>query len=62
TTDRFMLSEGPMSLRDVDGSALLIHVQEDDLTTDPAGNSGARIACGVIASPMGTPAAGTPTA
>jgi len=62
TTDRFMMLEGPMSLRDVDGSALLIHAQEDDLTTDPAGNSGGRIACGVIVSPEGSPAAGTPTA
>ncbi|MDQ3520395.1 MAG: superoxide dismutase family protein, partial [Gemmatimonadota bacterium] len=62
TTDRFIVSEGPSSLRDVDGSALLIHAQEDDLTTDPAGNSGGRIACGVIVSPLGTPAAGTPIA
>ncbi|MDQ3694402.1 MAG: superoxide dismutase family protein, partial [Chloroflexota bacterium] len=62
TTDRFIVSAGPNSLRDIDGSALLIHAQADDLTTDPAGNSGGRIACGVIASPMGTPAAGTPTA
>jgi superoxide dismutase, Cu-Zn family len=30
------------------GSALIIHEKADDLKTDPAGNAGARIACGVI--------------
>ena len=55
TTDRFTLAEGAFSLRDGDGSALLIHENEDDLETDPAGNSGGRIACGVIAAPVGTP-------
>ncbi|HEX9417582.1 MAG TPA: superoxide dismutase family protein, partial [Methylomirabilota bacterium] len=30
------------------GTALVIHERADDDTTDPAGNSGARIACGVI--------------
>ena len=32
-----------------DGSAIVIHDDADDLKTDPAGNSGARIACGVFA-------------
>ena len=31
-----------------DGGALVIHADPDDGKTDPAGNSGARIACGVI--------------
>lgn len=31
-----------------DGSALMIHQDTDDLYTDPDGNSGGRIACGVI--------------
>jgi Cu-Zn family superoxide dismutase len=31
------------------GTALVIHEKADDLKTDPAGNAGARIACGVIA-------------
>ncbi len=30
------------------GTALVIHAQADDMKSDPAGNAGARIACGVI--------------
>jgi Cu-Zn family superoxide dismutase len=30
------------------GTALLVHAAADDLKSDPAGNAGARIACGVI--------------
>jgi Cu-Zn family superoxide dismutase len=30
------------------GTALVIHANADDMKTDPAGNAGARIACGVI--------------
>ncbi len=58
TTDRFRLAE----LSDADGSALVIHEGRDDLVTDPAGNSGGRIICGVIFPPQdgGTPMA-TPT-
>lgn len=35
-------------LLDKDGSALVIHTGADDYKTDPAGNTGDRIACGVI--------------
>ncbi len=31
------------------GTALVIHAKADDMKTDPAGNAGERIACGVIA-------------
>ncbi|KGR79323.1 superoxide dismutase family protein [Ureibacillus manganicus] len=36
------------SLFDEDGSSIVLHEKADDYVTDPAGNSGARIACGVI--------------
>jgi superoxide dismutase, Cu-Zn family len=48
TNDRITLGEGPNSLFDTDGSAIVIHENRDDQVTDPTGNSGARIACGVI--------------
>ena len=35
-------------LLDEDGTALLVHARADDYRTDPSGNSGARIACGVL--------------
>ena len=57
TTTKVTLSPGPVTLADADGSALVIHADRDDLETDPDGNSGARIACGVIFSPAGTPVA-----
>jgi superoxide dismutase, Cu-Zn family len=33
------------------GTALVIHDKADDMKSDPAGNAGARIACGTIAKP-----------
>jgi Cu-Zn family superoxide dismutase len=41
---------GAGGLLDQDGAAVVIHAGPDDDRTDPAGNSGERIACGVIAS------------
>lgn len=38
----------PNSVFDNDGSALVIHAKSDDYKTDPAGDAGGRIACGVI--------------
>jgi Cu-Zn family superoxide dismutase len=42
------LSEGSNSLFQPQGTAIVIHADPDDMKTDPAGNAGARIACGVI--------------
>ena|SRR5579862_137271 len=42
------LADGPNSVFHDGGTALVIHAKEDDYKTDPAGNSGPRIACGVI--------------
>jgi len=38
----------PNSVFDADGSAIIIHAGPDDYKTDPAGNAGDRIVCGVI--------------
>jgi Cu-Zn family superoxide dismutase len=38
----------PNSLFDADGSAIIIHAGVDDYKTDPTGNAGDRIACGII--------------
>ena len=42
------LGDGPNSLFHEGGAAIVIHEKEDDYKTDPTGNSGARIGCGVI--------------
>ncbi|MDE3137430.1 MAG: superoxide dismutase family protein [Acidobacteriota bacterium] len=42
------LGKGPNSLFHPGGTSLVIHAGTDDYMTDPAGNAGARIACGVI--------------
>ena len=46
--NRVTLSAGATSVFDADGSALVIHANPDDQVTDPTGNSGGRVACGVI--------------
>jgi Cu-Zn family superoxide dismutase len=43
------------SLLDADGAALVIHARADDYVTDPSGNSGDRIACGVISATVPAP-------
>jgi Cu-Zn family superoxide dismutase len=39
-----------LSFDSVVGKAIVVHEKQDDLQTDPAGNSGARVACGVLQS------------
>jgi Cu-Zn family superoxide dismutase len=48
-TIRVTLDADPRAgLFDSDGTALVIHANADDQRTDPSGNSGPRIACGVV--------------
>lgn len=49
----------PNSLFDNDGSSLIIHAKADDYKSDPAGNAGDRVACGVIQESGAGGAAGT---
>jgi Cu-Zn family superoxide dismutase len=49
---RVTLGEGDNSLFHEGGTALVIHEKADDNMSDPAGNAGARIACGVIEKSM----------
>lgn len=45
---RATLAAGATSLFDADGSAIVIHANADDDKTDPTGNAGGRVACGVV--------------
>ena len=56
------LASGPNSTDDADGTALVIHAMADDNMTDPAGNSGARIACGIVAAAAAAAPAAAPAA
>ena len=52
-TNKVTLEKGkPNSLLDQDGTSLVIHATSDDYQSDPAGDSGDRIACGVITSQL----------
>jgi Cu-Zn family superoxide dismutase len=51
--------DGPDSLFKDGGTALVLHAGPDDEMSDPAGNSGGRIACGpIVAGPIALPRAG----
>ena len=45
TTDSLSIGKGA---NDIIGKAVIIHGDPDDLKTQPSGNSGGRVACGVI--------------
>lgn len=49
------LVDGATPLIDADGATIVLHAAPDDYKTDPSGNSGARIACGILS--HGKPAA-----
>jgi Cu-Zn family superoxide dismutase len=49
--DRVTMGEGENSVFANGGTALVIHAGADDMKSDPAGNAGARIACGVLKKP-----------
>ena len=48
TTKLVTLQPGSTSLLGPAGTSLVVHAAADDYKTDPSGNSGDRIACGVI--------------
>jgi len=50
STNRVLLTPGAISLFDADGSSIVVHANADDQRSQPSGNSGARIACGVVRS------------
>jgi Cu-Zn family superoxide dismutase len=43
-----MLEGGSAPLLDADGAAIVIHEGADDYKTDPTGNAGGRLACGIV--------------
>lgn len=45
------LRDGATPLFDADGAAVVVHAKADDYVTDPTGNAGARLLCGVVAPP-----------
>jgi Cu-Zn family superoxide dismutase len=50
-TDRLSIREGDNPLLDEDGSAVMLHADADDYSSQPSGNSGDRIVCGLVQQP-----------
>ncbi|MGH7581356.1 MAG: superoxide dismutase family protein [Gemmatimonadales bacterium] len=48
TVSPTLLAQGPASMMGAQQHAFVIHADPDDQKTDPSGNSGARVVCGVI--------------
>jgi len=48
TVPQAWVEGGAMPMLDADGASIMIHQRPDDYRTNPSGNSGARIACGVF--------------
>lgn len=48
STNRVTLTPGSLTLFDSNGSSIVVHAMADDQVSQPSGNSGGRIACGVI--------------
>jgi len=46
TSDKWTLGDGGPN--DIVGKAVVVHANVDDFTSQPAGNAGGRVACGVI--------------
>lgn len=47
-SNQFSIGTGKKSVFDKDGAAFVVHVRGDDYMSQPAGNSGDRLACGVL--------------
>ncbi|MGB7406135.1 MAG: superoxide dismutase family protein [Pacificimonas sp.] len=43
------VADGDIPMLDLDGAALIVHSDADDMVSQPSGNAGSRIACAVIA-------------
>lgn len=48
TTNQFTISPGDLTVRDTDGSAVIIHALPDDGVTDPGGRANGRLLCAIV--------------
>jgi Cu-Zn family superoxide dismutase len=52
-SNAFSLGNGKKTIFDRDGAAIIVNARGDDYYSQPAGNSGDRVACGVIMRTIG---------